>query len=461
MKDIFLLYPHQLFENINRLKNKKVLLIEEPLFFRQFKFHIQKLVLHRASMKYYHDYLISNNIEVEYFEDESYLNIYNNTQIHVYDVADDWLMKKILKHFKNRTIYHNPNFLNVNDDSKFLHSYYINRRKENNIFIENGKPYGGKWSFDHQNRKKLSKDHIIPNDRTYTNRYIDEAIKYVKKFNTYGEVKNFYYPITHEEAKQSFEKFLKEKFTLFGDYQDAISSHGIYLYHSNISSSLNIGLIDLDHIIQEVINSCAPFNAKEGYIRQIIGWREFMFNLYKSSHISLRNSNYFEFTNKIPKKLINGSSGINVLDDAIKKLKISAYNHHIERLMIIGNLFMLLEIDPNEVYKFFMAHYIDAYDWVMIGNVYAMICYCDGGQITTKPYISSSNYIIKMTNDYKKSEAWTKIWDGLYWRFINKYKHKFDKNPRMTMQIKLVEKMDPLKLQEHIKNAENFIKSMK
>jgi len=175
------------------------------------------------------------------------------------------------------------------------------------------------------------------------------------------------------------------------------------------NSSLNIGVLNLHDVIRKIVNFDAPFNAKEGFVRQVIGWREFMLTVYKDSHVRLRTTNYLKFTNKLSKKLLSEESGLLPFDDVIQKLHKTSYSQHIERLMIVGNLFVLLEIDPDDVYEFFMMNYIDAYDWVMVGNVYAMSGYSDGGSITTKPYISSSNYIIKMSNDYKKSQEWCKI----------------------------------------------------
>ena len=388
---IFILYPNQLFKNISNFVDKKVILVEEPLFFTQYDFHIQKLILHRASMKFYENYLKQKNILVEYFEDESYLELYKDEEIFVYELFDNYLEKKVYKNFSNITTIKNPNFINPNDKNKFLHKFYINRRKELNIFMQNGKPLFDKYSFDEDNRKKLPKD-------------------------------------------------IKESF----------------LFHSNISSSLNIGLIDLNELIEKIVNSKAPYNAKEGFIRQIIGWREFMLRVYEDNGTVLRNSNFFEFKNPIPKKIIKGKSGIQILDDTIKKLELTAYNHHIERLMILGNIFLLLEINPNEVYEFFMKNYIDAYDWVMVGNVYGMSGISDGGSITTKPYISSSNYLLKMS-DYSKNESWCEILDALYWRFLYKYSFKFDKNPRMKMQIALLNKMPKEKLENHLLVAKKFI----
>ena len=452
----FLVFPHQLFENIDPLKGKKVLLIEEPLYFTYYKFHIQKLVMHRASMKFYEKYLRENRIVVEYFENELYLSLYQYEQILSYDVADYYLKKKLEKNFVSIQFLQNPSFLNVHDDTKFFHSYYINRRKDLNILLdEDQKPIGGKWSFDTQNRKKLPKDEKTPVDLAFENRYLKEAVKYCKKFDTVGNLEDVYFPTTFSEAKTVLKNFLAYKFVKFGEFQDAITKEDSFLFHSNISSALNTGLLDIhDVIFQTLAQKDVPLNAKEGFIRQIIGWREFMFQTYKSSHISMRNANFFECKNSIPEKILEGNSGIDPLDGVMKKVHTTAYAHHIERLMILGNIFLLLEIEPNKVHDFFMSYFIDAYDWVMVANVYGMSGFSDGGSITTKPYIASSNYILKMSN-YKKGE-WCEILDGLYWSFMNKHYEKFENNPRMKMQIALLKKMNPKKLEKHIEVANQY-----
>ena len=457
----FILYPNQLFKNLSNFVNKKVLLIEEELFFTQYDFHIQKLVLHRASMKFYESYLIQNGILVEYFEDESYLETYKNEEVFVYELFDNYLEKKVYKNFSNITTLKNPNFINPKDKNKFLHKFYINRRKELNIFMDKGKPLFDKYSFDEDNRKKLPKDIKIPPTLAFENEFVKEAINYCKKFKSVGVCENFYYPTTFDEASLQLDYFLKEKFENFGSFQDAITKDikQNFLFHSNISSSLNIGLLDLNELIEKIVAFDAPYNAKEGFIRQIIGWREFMLRVYEDNGVLLRNSNFFEFKNPMPKKILEAQSGIKPLDDAIKKLELTAYNHHIERLMILGNIFLLLEIKPNDVYEFFMKYYIDAYDWVMVGNVYGMSGFSDGGSITTKPYIASSNYLLKMS-DYDKNESWCKILDALYWRFLHKYSFKFEKNPRIKMQIALLNKMPKEKLENHIKIANDFLENL-
>ena len=457
---IFILYPHQLFRDTSHLRGKKVLLIEEPLFFTQYTFHLQKLVLHRASMKFYESYLLSLGIDVTYYEDESYRDLYKDSAVYLFDLVDYDLQKKVYAHFSNVTTLANPNFINTNDSTKFFHSFYINRRKELGLLLDDEKkPLGGKWSFDGQNRKKLPKDYknVVP--LQFENRFIDEAKIYCKKFKTHSSCDIFYYPVTFDEAEILLEYFLYHKFALFGDYQDAIACDESFVYHANISCALNIGLLDLQKVIEKIVSAEGiALNAKEGFLRQIIGWREFMLANYKQSGSAMRTSNFFALYNKMPQKILDAQTDIAPLDDTLQKVKKNGYAHHIERLMVLGNFFLLLEIDPNEVYEYFMSHFIDAYDWVMVANVYAMSGYSDGGSITTKPYISSSNYLLKMS-DYKKG-AWCEVMDALYWSFLDKHAQKLAQNPRMKMQLALLEKMDKKKLQAHKQKAKEFKQSL-
>ena len=171
-----------------------------------------------------------------------------------------------------------------------------------------------------------------------------------------------------------------------------------------------------------------------------------------------RTTNFWNFNSEIPASFYDGTTGIDPIDDTIKKVLKTGYCHHIERLMILSNFMMLCEFNPNSVYRWFMELFIDAYDWVMVPNVYGMSLYADGGLMTTKPYISSSNYIIKMSN-YKKG-PWQEIWDGLFWRFMNKHRTFFLKNPRMGMLIRTFDKMPEAKRTQHIENGNNFIKKL-
>jgi len=201
-----------------------------------------------------------------------------------------------------------------------------------------------------------------------------------------------------------------------------------------------------------------PLNAAEGFIRQIIGWREFIRGVYVCKGTEERTKNYWNFKRKIPKSFYNGTTGIDPIDDTIKKVNKSGYANHIERLMILGNFMVLCEFNPDDVYKWFMELFIDSYDWVMVPNVYGMSQFADGGLMSTKPYISSSNYIIKMS-DYKKG-SWSDIWDGLFWSFMDKQREFFKKNPRMRMLISSYDKMDSLKKEKLLLDADSFIKNL-
>lgn len=456
----FLLYPHQLFEKIEMLRHYEVILIEEPLFFTLYPFHAQKLILHRASMKHYFSVLKSRGIRVRYVEVAQAEAFYREGgEVTCYDVADDWLEQKIRGSFTAVQVLKSPNFLNCEDDAMALHVFYMRRRKAMGLWVEGNKPLGGKWSFDEENRERLPKQIDTPRMVTYDNPYIDEAKHYIQNFPTVGSAEPFYYPTTHAEARRVLDDFLEHKFALYGTYQDAIDRSESPLFHSLISSALNIGLLDLEEVIGKALSAPAPFNAKEGFIRQIIGWREFMFSLYKRHSRRQRTTNFFGFDRALHPMMQNGTSGIVPLDVINAKVLKTSYAHHIERLMVQGNLFLLTETHPDEVYKYFMTHTIDAYDWVMVGNVYGMSQYADGGMITTKPYISSSNYLHKMSH-YPKNQGWSKVWDALYWRFMVRHSKKFADNPRMKMQRSLMEKMSPALMHEHISNAEYFLSKL-
>ena len=218
---------------------------------------------------------------------------------------------------------------------------------------------------------------------------------------------------------------------------------------------MNIGFLTPEEIVKKSLKEEVNLNSKEGFIRQVIGWREFVRGIYREYSEVQEQRNFFGHQRKLKECWYTGDTGIVPLDDAIKKVLKLGYNHHIERLMIISNLMLLCRIHPKEVHKWFMEMYVDSSDWVMGPNVYGMAQFSDGGVFATKPYISSSNYILKMSH-YKKDE-WCEIWDGLYWMFINDNKDFFKKNYRMSMMVKMLEKMDQKKQKKLFKLAKSFI----
>ncbi len=486
-----LIFPHQLFKKSAVLDiNKRHYLVEEHLFFTQYPFHKEKLVLHRASMKAYEQYLLQNGYQVEYIDSTNeihdcrllirYLAKQKCADISMIDPVDYLLMRRIKKACAsnniNLEVLESPSFLNTLSgtqnyfDSKkkyFQTDFYTAQRKQRNLLLTtDGKPEGGKWTFDAENRAKFPKKEIVPElPATNLNGYVEEAALYVQKNfpNNYGDIdKQHLFAIDFIESEKWLDNFLAERFEKFGIYEDAIVQKESVLYHSVLSPMLNIGLLTPQQIIDETIRVSAtkniPLNSLEGFIRQIVGWREFIRLVYEREGTKQRTTNYWKFTRKIPKTFWTGDTGIAPIDYTIKKILKTGYAHHIERLMVLGNFMLLCEFDPDEVHKWFMEMFIDAYDWVMVPNVYGMTQFADGGLITTKPYISGSNYLMKMS-DYEKG-TWQPIWDGLFWRFMHVHRSFFLQNPRIGMLVKTFDKMTDQKRDAHLQIAENYLQSL-
>jgi deoxyribodipyrimidine photolyase-related protein len=484
---VTLVFPHQLYKDHPALnKSRTVYLVEEWLYFRQYSFHKQKLVLHRASMKAYEAFLQKRKIQVHYLESGNpvsdirllipHLRKLGVQEIHYVDVVDDWLQKRIrqaaVETGIKTTIYTTPNFLNqveeLNDffakkKHYFQTDFYVAQRKRRQILIDHaGGPVGDKWTFDTDNRQKFPKGEQVPVlPSSSKNKWVEEASEYVEKHfsNNYGAVDEFIFPVDHAGAEKWLDNFLRHRLVHFGVYEDAMVAEESYLYHSVLTPMLNVGLLNPETIVQKTLLTAdekkIPLNSLEGFIRQIIGWREFIRIVYEREGGKQRTRNYWGFTRKIPRSFWKGETGIEPLDCVIKKLLKTGYNHHIERLMVLGNFMLLCEFDPDDVHRWYMEMYIDSYDWVMVPNVYGMTQFADGGLMTTKPYISGSNYLLKMS-DFKKG-PWTEAWDGLFWRFMHVHRDFFLKNPRLGMLVKTFDKMAPEKQAIHIKNAEQFL----
>jgi len=468
MKEALIIFPNQLFKkNPGLKKGRTIFLIEEPKYFTAFKFHKKKLVLLRASMKYYYDFLESKGYTVIYVDYNKKIDLkkYNCFML---DPVDHELEQKY-----KAEIIETPGFLNTkkeiasffNNKRRYsMASFYIDQRKKQNILVENGGPVGGKWSFDKENRLKIPKGMKIPSIPTIgINNYVNEAKVYVETYfsNNYGDTDNFIYPTTYKEAEKWLDYFLLHKLENFGSYEDAIQEKEAFLFHSVLSPLMNIGLLTPKKVIEKTVDYAKkkkiPLNSLEGFIRQIIGWREFVRAIYLLEGSKEKKMNFWHHKRKLSKAFYLAQTGIAPVDDVIKRVITYGYCHHIERLMVLGNFMLLTKTDPNWVYKWFMELFIDAYEWVMIPNVYGMSQYADGGMITTKPYISSSNYIRKMSNF--RAGDWCKIWDGLYWNFIYTHKKFFKKLPRMAIMVFLLKKMDQKRLKFHLSTAKKYLLS--
>ena len=495
MRKIFLIFPNQLFKIKKQFTDvSHIALIQDSLFFGcdsqwQQKFHCQKIIFHKATMDSYEEDLKSQGFNVIYLKHqresrtEDNLNNLSEKGFNYFITyeAFDWSLEKRTKDFslKNNIkleIRKNDMFLTCPDISEEIlnqkkiygmQKFYKIQRKSLNILIEkDGSPTGGTWSFDKMNRKKLPNSIEVPRIQTIkTSRLLDKAKKEVSinYKDYYGSTENFNYPLSHKDAEEWLDNFLIERFNLFGDYEDAIHSNHRTLWHSVLSPLINSGLLTPRQIIDKswefYQSNNIGINSYEGFVRQIIGWREFILLMYKRNSLELRNGNFWDFEDKpIPLSFYTGQTGIRPLDDSIKKILETGYAHHIERLMIVGNLMLLCRFHPNQVYKWFMELFIDSYDWVMVPNVYGMSQFSDGGLFTTKPYISGSNYIRKMSN--YKSEDWCSTWDSLFWTFIDDYKNKFKDQYRLSMILRNLEKMDPNKKMNHRRNANAFMSKL-
>lgn len=392
----------------------------------------------------------------------------------------DYLLEKRLKRFSRGRgieleLLESPMFVTPNDwmteimdgmKKPFMKTFYEAQRKRMDILMDGDRPEGGKYSFDAENRKKLPKTVAVPEPYQPSEAHeISEAREWVKsRFpEALGQSYHFQYGISREEAFEALELFLKERFQLFGDYEDAISMNHRVAFHSVLTPYLNIGLITPQEVVDRVLEyvgqgDVIPLNSLEGFIRQVIGWREFMRIIYLRHGVFERKENFWNFTRKMPQSFYDGTTGIDPVDHVIQTLHEDAYCHHIERLMVLGNFMMLCRIDPDDVYQWFMEFFIDAYDWVMVPNVYGMSQFGDGGIFATKPYLSGSNYIRKMS-DFKKGE-WCEVWDGLFWTFVEDHHDFFLKNYRMAQMARLHDRMDEEKKQTHRENAARFLERL-
>ncbi len=490
MAEASIVFPHQLFNNHPSLqKDRVVYLVEEWLFFKQYNFHKQKIILHRSSMKKYADHLTGKKYKVVYIEATdklsdirklvAHLSKQKVTVLHFAGLADNWLQKRLESSCKKHGIQIStsisPNFLNTMEGVKnffdkrktyFQTAFYTEQRKQRGILIEAAdQPAGGKWTFDADNRLRYPKNQTPPSIRfAEEDKYVKEAKEYVAKYfpGNYGQAEQFIYPTGFSTAEKWLDDFLEHRFAHFGEYEDAMVSGEHFLHHSVLTPMLNIGLLSprqiVDKTLQYAAKSNIPLNSLEGFIRQVVGWREFIRIVYEREGSKQRTKNYWGFDRKIPANFWKGTTGILPVDNVIKKVLQTGYSHHIERLMVMGNFMLLCEFDPDEVYKWFMEMYVDAYDWVMVPNVYGMTQFADGGLMTTKPYISGSNYLLKMS-DYKKG-PWCDVWDGLFWRFMHVHRDFFLKNPRLGMLVKTFDKMPGEKRKKHIENAEKYLDNL-
>ena len=440
-------------------------------------------------MREYREELENSGLSVSYFKledrdrNQSYVDLlcefmsrHKYKAAHLFEIENKFFEKKMIKTAsKNdlKLIFHqSPMFMVSRKEFKYLYSdknnfrlsnFYKYVRKKFRILVDDkNEPTGGKWSFDEENRKKIPNNIIVPQLRKEKkSKHHQDIIELIEKdfAGHNGSLDNIWFPVRRKDAEKQLKLFLKERLAQFGMYEDAMRADENFLYHSCLSPLLNIGLITPNEIINSTKKifdqGLAPINSIEGFIRQIIGWREFIRGIYQLKGNQQKKKNFWRHERNLKPSWYEGTTGITPLDDNIKLTLRDGYNHHIPRLMVISNLMNLCQINPQNIFAWFMEMYIDSSDWVMVPNVFGMATYSDGGLMSTKPYTCSSNYILKMSN-YKRGD-WCDIVDGLYWRFIENHKDFYNSNPRLSFQLRLLDKMDSERKKRIYDLAEKFL----
>jgi deoxyribodipyrimidine photolyase-related protein len=382
---------------------------------------------------------MKSHLDIKYVKEYPKNN--NEEQIFMFDVVDKVIEKEIISHYKkinsSVTILETPNFMTSRIDLQKFYDRHKNKFTHSSFYAFQLKLHDVKYitkNYDIENRNTIPKNTKIPDlKKQNTNKYVTHAIKFVENNypQNYGETDNFYIPINHDDSKKWFDDFLKNKADKFAEYQDAIIPEEPFLYHSVISAIMNIGLLNPIYIIDKITKTYEDkkisINDYEAFVRQVIGWREYQRLIYIFLGDKIKTKNYFENKNKLTKQWYDGNTGILPVDDTIKMAFTYGYIHHILRLMVMCNFMNLCGIHPDQVYKWFMEFSTDSYEWVMIGNVYGMGMWTDGGLTMRKPYFSSYNYIKNMSGNRYPVGQWEKIWHCLYYNFLIKNEEKLQK----------------------------------
>ncbi len=467
------------------------------------KHHIQKVTGIFSAMRYFNDILISKNhiVIYIYLNDNNNLKSFQNNIKNLisehnfthfeYQLPDEYRVDLDLKKLCNAIsissaavdsehFYTTRNELGDFFEGKkmyLMESFYRAMRKKHNIMMDGDKPYTGQWNYDGENRKKLPKNHkaiapfVFNND---VSTIYEEILK--TDIETIGiiDAKNFVWPINRAQSIELLDFFATECLPLFGSYQDAMMPNEWSLYHSRISFSLNVKMISPQEVIERCIEEWIKrpneieFNQLEGFVRQIIGWREYMRGIYWNKMPEYANMNFFNNQEKLPDWFWTGKTKMNCMKDAINQSLNHAYAHHIQRLMITCNFSLLAGIHPDEIDAWYLGIYIDAFEWVEITNTRGMSQFADGGIVGTKPYVSSASYIDKMSHYcgscfYKKSlKTGDKScpFNSLYWNFYDRNEDQLSKNPRIGMMYNVWRKMKPEDKSALLEQADYYLKNI-
>ena len=490
MSSLGLVFVDQLSKNnlvYESISTEDSLLFFEPMSsFYELPHHKQKLIYLITSLRKYiptinHERVIHEKVtENHQGLTKTLKRIFSEQQfekLYVTKPSDYQTLKELMFFCQSNSI-----ILNVLEDTKFVSNeedfnlwskgkksliqeyFYRWIRKKHSVLMDEGKPEGGKWNLDKENRKGASAlKEIIPDRKLIKTDEltIGVMVEVDKIFNkSFGDFENFNWATTHKEAWNQMLEFFDTYFKNYGSFQDAMKSNEPFMFHSLLSAYLNSGLLDPMDCIEEAEcryrNNEAPLNSVEGFIRQIIGWREFIRGIYWSNMPHYKELNFFNNTNKLPSFFWDGNTKMHCIADVVDTTKKNAYAHHIQRLMVTGNFAMLSGISPNDICDWYLSVYIDAYEWVELPNTLGMATFSDGGVVGSKPYAASGKYINRMSNYCSSCEYNPKNtieddscpFNYLYWNFLMKNQGLLSKNPRMGLIYNTLSKFqEPFKEQ--------------
>ncbi|WP_375258273.1 cryptochrome/photolyase family protein [Citreimonas sp.] len=381
---------------------------------------------------------------------------------------------KVHQHEDDRFIASHKVFERWAKDRKSLRMEYFYRemRKATGLMMDGDDPAGGQWNFDHDNRAAPPKRIDYSGPMRFTP---DETVEAVLDLveaefgSNFGQARPFWFATDHGQARQHLAHWVKKGLPDFGTYQDAMLTGERFLYHSFIALYMNIGLLDPREVCEAVEQAWrdrhAPINAAEGFIRQIIGWREYMRGLYYHGGPDYLDSNVLKHDRDLPDLYWGAETKMRCLSETVAQTRDEAYAHHIQRLMVTGNFALLAGVAPRQVHDWYLAVYADAFDWVMAGNTIGMTQFADGGLVASKPYVSSGNYIAKMS-DYCGHCAY-KVKDKtgpdacpfnlLFWHFMDRHRDRFQNNPRMAQMYRTFDRMNDDKRETVLREAGAFL----
>lgn len=381
----------------------------------------------------------------------------------------------------------------IRDDDRFLSSpedfakwadgrkqmrmeyFYREMRKSTLHLMDGNEPAGGKWNYDSANRESLPKDISIPPPTQFSPDDItQDVIALVEQefSDHFGKLDDFHFAVTRTQALQVLDVFVEERLVNFGDYQDAMAEGEAWMFHSHISFYLNCGLLLPSEVIElaesAYRNGRAPLNSVEGFIRQVLGWREYVRGIYWYKMPEYKDKNFLEASRRLPGFFWDANTKMNCLHQCIKETQQNAYAHHIQRLMVLGNFMLLAGIHPDEVNEWYLIVYADAYEWVEMPNVNGMILFADGGLLASKPYAASGAYINKMSDYCRNCHYSVKEKNGeqacpfnyLYWDFLDRNREKLGNNPRLGMPYRTLSKMKDDKFRMIKRDSELFFKAL-